>query len=196
MIDLRSPDEVTPRKGSPQARRVRTLYVLRHAKSSWKDPADHDRPLAPRGTRAVALLATHLRRTQQPDLVISSSARRAQDTLAGIVGSLGEGVRVLVEEDLYGAGASVLLTRLRAVDAKALSVMVIGHNPGLQDLTVALAGDGDDNAMLTVQRKFPTGALATLSFRGTAWSALGPGAAYLESVVLPRELQERTDSRS
>ncbi len=167
------------------------LHVLRHAKSSWDDTAlpDHDRPLTPRGRRATARVAEHLRRQRvQPDLVLCSTARRAYETLEGIVGAL-NAKEIIVDQTLYGASVSELLARLRRVGGDVRSVMVIGHNPGLHDLVVTLAGDGDDDALLTVRRKFPTGALATLSFPGLAWDRLGPGAAYLETLVLPRELE-------
>lgn len=170
---------------------MNVLYLLRHAKSSWVDSGlrDHDRPLAPRGRRATTRLAGHVRRRRiEPDLVLCSSARRAVETLDGIRGAL-HANHVIVEEALYGASAAQLLARLGRVDDDVRSVMVVGHNPGLEDLVVMLAGDGDDEAMAAVRRKLPTGALVTLSCPALGWNKLGPGGAHLESLVCPADLE-------
>src|SRR5207248_2056438 len=94
--------------------RVKALYLLRHAKSSWADSevADHDRPLAPRGKKATRALARHFKEAQvRPALVLCSTAARARETLDGVVGSLDD-VDVWYESDLYGASAAELLDRL------------------------------------------------------------------------------------
>jgi phosphohistidine phosphatase len=158
---------------------MKHLYLLRHAKSSWDDPAlaDHDRPLAPRGRRAGTLIGKHLREGQiEPSLVLCSSARRARETLE-LVRPTGD---VLIERELYGASSDELLDRIRQVPDKHGAVMLIGHNPAIEDLAAGLAGS-------PVEDKFPTGALATLGFTGP-WRALAPGGAELESFVRPREL--------
>jgi phosphohistidine phosphatase len=160
---------------------TKRLLLLRHAKSSWDDPAlaDHDRPLAPRGRRAAERIGAHLRDEQvEIGLVLCSSATRARETLER-VGPPGE---VRIESSLYGASAEHLLERVRRVPDEADSVMLIGHNPAMEDLA-ALLTEPDSLA----GEKFPTGALATLSFTGS-WRQLGPGSAGLESFVRPREL--------
>ena len=165
------------------------LYLLRHAKSSWDDPAlrDHDRPLAPRGRRAAELIAGHLRRERiAPALVLCSSAVRARQTLDGIGSALEDQAEVLVEPGLYGAPARELLDRLRALPGPVESAMLIGHNPAIQDLAIELAGSGDRLEALTA--KYPTGALVTLAFDGD-WAALGPGAAELRAFVRPKDLR-------
>src|ERR1700756_3039432 len=106
----------------------RRLYVLRHAKSSWDDPGqpDHDRPLAPRGRKAVKLLAEHVAARQiRPDLTLCSTARRTRDTLADIE----SGGDVTFEPGLYAASCADLVARLRTVPDDVRSVMVVGHNP-------------------------------------------------------------------
>ena len=167
------------------------LFVLRHAKSSWDDPGldDHERPLAPRGRRAAEAMAAQLRaRGIAPRLVICSSARRARETLEGVA----VGGRQLIEPGLYSASASDLLQRLRGVPEATESVMVIGHNPALQSLVLSLAETGDgarrDSDLDAVRSKFPTGALATLSF-DLRWSELAPGRAELEGFVTPKRWQ-------
>jgi phosphohistidine phosphatase len=168
---------------------TKQLFVLRHAKSSWDDPAlaDHDRPLAERGRRAVRTLAQHVRTTGlEPALVLCSSSRRTRETLDG----LQLGGEHVIDPDLYGASCEDVLLRLRRVPDEIRSVMVVGHNPTLQTLVLRLA-DGDPAAtgsdLAEVRRKFPTGALATLTFDG-AWAELSPRSARLAEYVRPKSL--------
>ncbi len=161
------------------------LFILRHAKSSWDDPGldDHERPLAPRGRRAVELLAEHVRTQRiEPAMVLCSSARRTRQTFEGVA----PGGELLVEPELYGASCENLIERLRRVPEGTPSVMVIGHNPALQDLVLSLARS-DAGKLSEVERKFPTGALATLVFE-CPWSELSAGSAKLVDVVRPRDL--------
>jgi len=161
---------------------AKRLFLLRHAKSSWDDPAldDHDRPLSARGRRAASLIGAYLDR-QQVDiaLVLCSSARRTRETLA-LISAPGE---ICIERELYGVSADQLLARLRRVPDDVAAVMLIGHNPAIHDLAVSLAASPGDLAA----RKFPTGALATLTFGGP-WHALEPGQADLAGFVTPRQL--------
>lgn len=168
---------------------ARSLLLLRHAKSSWDDPtlADRERPLAGRGRRASTLIAEYLRREEiVPALVLCSSAARSRETLKRVsVGFAGE-AEIQVEDELYAASADDLLARLRRVPAGVESVMMIGHAPALPELARRLAGGGV--ARERIRGKFPTAALATLSFEG-GWQALAPGASELVTFVKPRELE-------
>ena len=160
------------------------LHLLRHAKSSWDDPAlaDHDRPLAPRGRRAARRLGAHLHEHQvEPELVLCSSALRAQETLAllELAGS------VSVEPELYGASSAGLLERLRRVPEAVASLMLIGHNPDMHGLATMLAAEGP--LRIEMMTKFPTGALATLAPSGT-WQELRWGTCELTAFVRPRDL--------
>ena len=169
---------------------MKTLHLLRHAKSSWDHPelADHDRPLAPRGANAVQRMAAYLAGADvAPAVVLCSTALRARDTLDGVRASLGDAVEVRMEDELYGADARELLDRLRRLPPALPSAMVIGHNPTLQDLALDLAGRGDREALARLHQKFPTGALATLLIEGE-WATLGAGTATLAALVVPREL--------
>lgn len=164
---------------------------MRHAKSSWDDAAlsDAERPLAPRGVKAARRIAGYLRSGGiLPELVLCSSARRTRETLALLEPALGPDVAVEVEDELYGAGGSDLIERLRRVDPDVGSAMLIGHNPGLQDLAIELAGSGDAEALEQLHTKFPTGALATLDTGSAGWAGLAPGRATLTRLVLPRRL--------
>ena len=166
------------------------LFVLRHAKSSWDDPGldDRERPLAPRGRRAVKVLANHMRdRGINPAQVLCSPARRTRETLEGI----GLDGAPLIEGALYTATCSEIIERLRQVPEDVGSVMVVGHNPAMQMLVLKLASEAgaahDGSNLADVQRKFPTGALATLAF-DCAWNELGPDRAELTALVRPKDL--------
>jgi phosphohistidine phosphatase len=167
---------------------VRSLYLLRHAKSSWAEPglADPERPLAARGRRDAKRIAKHLRGLGcSPELVLCSTAARTRETLELIRPALGASTVVLME-DLYGASCDQLLARLRRVPDTVASVMLIGHNPGLHRLALALASTGDELGRL--EAKFPTAGLATLTLR-RPWSQLGPGDAALSAYVRPKQLR-------
>ena len=165
------------------------LFILRHAKSSWDEPglADHERPLAPRGRRAVEAIAAHLKAAGiAPDLVLCSSARRARETLEGAA----VGGEHMIEPDLYGASCEDVLERLHRVPEDVGSVMIVGHNPTLQALVLRLTDDhdgSDGSGLADVRRKFPAGALATLTFDGT-WTELSPRSARLAAYVRPKSL--------
>ena len=130
----------------------------------------------------------HLERTgEAPELVLCSSAVRTVATLDGIRAALPALVAVRIEDGLYAASGERLLRRLSEVDDDVMRVLVIGHNPGLEDLAGNLIGAGEERDRGRLAAKFPTGALAVLSFGGT-WADLSPGAATLESFVVPRDL--------
>jgi phosphohistidine phosphatase len=161
---------------------AKLLLLLRHAKSSWDDPAlaDHDRPLAPRGRRAAKRIGARLRAdVTTVDLVLCSSARRARETL-DLVAPPG---RIEIDSSLYGASADALLERLGQVADDIASVMLVGHNPAMHDLAIRLLSDADRPAV----DAFPTAALATLTFTGS-WRSLTGGHADLVTFLKPREL--------
>jgi phosphohistidine phosphatase len=163
------------------------LMLLRHAKSSWNDAglADHDRPLSGRGRRAVVDLREHLSAAGTiPELVLCSTAVRTVQTLEGVRAALSSSTVVELEPDLYGATAGELLDRVHRIPPSVDVAMLIGHNPGIEDLAMRLVGRGDENARTEMEAKYPTAALAELSFEGP-WSDLAPGGAALERFWSP-----------
>ena len=167
----------------------RDVLLVRHAKSAWDDPslADHDRPLAPRGVKAVRRLREYLTSTdRRPDVVLCSSSRRTVDTLEGIRSALPKRVRIEVSDELYLASSDALLALLHGLDDDLRGVMLVGHNPGTQDLATLLAGSGDAELRAQLSAKVPTGALVALSFDGR-WRDLGAGVARIEALFVPRE---------
>ena len=148
---------------------MKELILVRHAKSSWKDPtlSDHERPLNKRGKRDAPEMGERLaRRGYDPDLMVSSSAVRALKTAWTFAGKLAysrEGIAV--DERLYHAGVAELLQVIRGVDDSVDSLMLFGHNPGLTDL----ANHIGPREILNM----PTCAVLHLRFQGDTWSTVG-----------------------
>ena len=152
---------------------MRTLVLLRHAKSSWDDPAldDFDRPLSDRGRAAAALMARYLvRHDLRPDAILCSSAVRTQATLNLVLPALRPAKPAVAYEDgLYLASATTLLERIRRAGSHRKCVMLVGHNPGLHDLALLLASNAANNHLAALSVKFPTAALAVLAFEAKDW---------------------------
>lgn len=157
---------------------MKTLYLLRHAKSDWSNPslADHDRPLNGRGRKARLVLADHVA-GWDVDLVVSSTAARAQATAEPVVSALGCDLRL--DPAIYDASATELLAVVRGLPDDAHSVLLVGHNPGFEDLTELLAGSSPT---------YPTAALGTLELTIDRWADAGPGAGMLTGHVTPADL--------
>ena len=180
-------------KPAPRSRQgtMKRLYLLRHTKSSWKedDLSDHERPLAPRGRRAAPPIGVYLRdHAILPDLVLASSARRTRETWELVSLMLPKPPKVVYEDKLYLANADELLVRLRQVDDEIDSVLIVGHNPAMQELAERLFGDGDSAGLAKLRGKFPTGGLALYQFDVDRWEELLPGIGRLTDFVVPRDL--------
>lgn len=124
-----------------------------------------------------------------PDLLLCSPAKRTQETLALLQDAGASAGDVRVEESLYDATAEDLLARLQTLPDAVNSVMLVGHNPSLQQLGVALAASGKRLDRFT--RKYPTAALATLRASVERWADLAPGTAKLTGFVRPKELRKK-----
>ena len=168
-----------------------TLHLLRHAKSSWKDDVeDHRRGLNRRGREAARRLGESLPAAVGPlDLVLASSALRTCQTLDLALAHFAARPHISIEDELYLASAERLLERLRRLGEEDRNVLVIGHNPGLRDLALALADAAAPASLPLVSGKFPTA--ARVSFRiATPWPALGRSrltpADYVTVESLPR----------
>jgi phosphohistidine phosphatase len=173
-------------------RPVKTLLLLRHAKSAWGDARleDHERPLNGRGERSARAMADHIaHKAPHPDLILCSTAMRTRQTLAPLLKRLGPpSPPIALENGLYLASEEALLDRLRAVADGVGTVLLIGHNDGIGQLAAALAGSGPAEPLARLREKFPTGALAVLRLGDGPWSELAPGAAKLIEFVRPRDL--------
>lgn len=173
---------------------MRTLSLLRHAKSSWDDNAltDFERPLAPRGEAAAPLMGRHMRDIGlAPDLVICSAALRTRETARLALAEFGgDAPPIVYDERIYEASTADLLSRLQEVDAAIEHVLMIGHNPGLQRLVLQLTGGrlGADAAQIA--EKLPTGALVVMALDIARWEDLKDGVGRVTHYMTPRRLQD------
>ena len=171
---------------------MRTLLLLRHAKSSWDDPdlEDIDRPLAPRGMKAAPLMASFLEtKGLRPDLVLCSPAVRARQTWSLVARSLGDKIEVKHLQGLYLGAPSRLLEAVRRAPDAAACVLLVGHNPGMEHLAMALAGPrSKPKALAKLGSKFPTAALAEIEFDAAAWADVAHGEGRLKRLVWPKDL--------
>ena len=170
---------------------VKTILLLRHAKSAWGEPGlnDHDRPLNRRGERAARAMAEHLiKHGPLPDQILCSTAIRARQTLAPLQQVLAPLPPISLEKGLYLASEGALLERLRDLPTAVERVLLIGHNDGIGELATGLAGRGRRSALATLREKYPTGAMAALAAPIDRWSDLELGTAELLAFVRPRDL--------
>ena len=146
---------------------MKTLLVLRHAKSSWDDSSldDHERPLNARGERDAPRMGRLVRKKRLPvELIISSDARRAQMTAQAMADAAGYRGQLLLDPRLYHASPTEILAALRsAVKQNIAAVMIVGHNPGLEDLVAQLTGKAEG---------LPTAALVQIDLPIDRWADL------------------------
>jgi phosphohistidine phosphatase len=165
---------------------------MRHAKSAWGEFGlpDHDRPLNDRGERAAKAMAEHLvAKSPVPDLILCSTATRTRQTLAPLIERLpAPAPPISLENGLYLASEDVLLNRLQDLPEAVETVLVIGHNDGMWQLTEMLAGHGKATLLAALHAKFPTGTLATLHADIDDWTKLAAGGASLTAFARPRDL--------
>lgn len=165
------------------------LILFRHAKSSWEhDVEDHERPLSGRGIKTAPVMGAWLAANGLvPDLALVSTARRAQLSWALAEPGLGKPVRRQDSHAIYEAAADDILTVVKSVKQAVGTLIVVGHNPGFEQLAMLLMKDEGGEAGARLRQKFPTAAVAVLSFRGS-WADIGPHSCTLEHFVTPKML--------
>ena len=165
------------------------LHLLRHAKSSTKeDVEDHDRRLSRRGRETASRVGEHLpTKLGAVGLVLCSSARRTRETLDLVIAGFSPRPLTMIEGELYLASGEGLARRLRRLDARETNVLLIGHNPGLHELAVALADEGSPAFRALASGKFPTTACASFLVPAD-WSILGSSRYTLTDYITPRSL--------
>jgi phosphohistidine phosphatase len=171
---------------------MKMLYLLRHAKSSWDEPAlpDFQRPLAERGRKAAPQMGDYLESEGlTPDAVLCSGARRAVETWQSIAPHFPD-ARVQIDDTLYMASPDAMLSWLQRLPDDVSSVLMVGHNPGFEELAQQLAGDGKKKALKRIRKKYPTAALAVIQFQTDDWAGIGSASGYLERFVRPKDLND------
>lgn len=169
---------------------MRRLYLLRHAKSSWKlaGQLDYERGLTDRGEDDLELISQLISEHELvPDFIFCSGARRARDTLKGVAKALPSDVQVEYTDAIYQASTRDLLLVLQGVPTKYNSVLLVGHNPSIHDLSVEIARESDELVQLAA--KFPTAALAEFELDGD-WAELGEDSADLTRFTRPKQLRD------
>jgi phosphohistidine phosphatase len=165
------------------------LHLFRHAKSTSKEEVeDHERRLSKRGRETACRVGKHLPTKLGPlDLVLCSSARRTRETLDLVLAEFAPRPRILIEDEVYLASRERLWKRLRRLDARDINVLVIGHNPGLHELALALADNSSPAFRALASDKFPTAACASFLVPAD-WSALGSSRHELIDYITPESL--------
>ena len=168
---------------------VKTLWLLRHAMSSWAAVAiaDHDRPLQDKGRGRAANLRRWLEdRGLACDLVLCSTALRTRQTLDIVLPALGA-PEVRFEPSIYEAGPAELMALLHGLDDAIDRVLIVGHDPGLPLLAASLAMTATGDAMERLKRKYPTSAFAMLTFGEAGWGGLMPRMGHLALFHVPAD---------
>lgn len=169
---------------------MRRLILLRHAKSD-RPPgvADLDRPLNPRGQRTAPRIGEYLAAEDlRPDAVVVSPSLRTRQTWEAVQAALKAPAPEIVEA-IYEAPETALLSVVQATADSAASLLMIGHNPGLQDLALRLAGSGDRTGRKRLTVEFPTAAVAVIDFDTESWRSVIAGTGHLERFVAPRDVE-------
>ena len=169
-----------------------TLSLLRHAKSSWDDLDldDFDRPLSKRGANAAPEMGRAMRELKlNPDLVLCSTAVRTRATVALVLLELGPPPpEVRYEDGLYLASPTSILGQIRKTAKSVRNLLVVGHNPGMHALALELTGAAKREDMAELATKFPTAALANMTFDLDSWRDVGAGLGHLVVFMTPRNL--------
>lgn len=163
---------------------MKTLLLLRHAKSSWDDASlrDFDRPLAPRGERDAPRMGKALgARGASPDLIVSSPAARARATIKSVIKAAKLELEPRFDESIYGASSAELMKLIRGLPDSSSSVLLVGHNPGFEDLVGRLTGS---------EERMPTAALACIEFQIRHWEDVEDEKGKLAWLLTPKQLGE------
>jgi len=165
---------------------MKTLLLLRHAKSDWDDPSlrDFDRPLAARGERDAPRIGKVLgKRGPLPDLIISSPAARAKATIKRVIKAAKLNLEIQFDEAIYGASSPELMRLIRQLPNDNLCVLLVGHNPGFEDLVWRLSSS---------RERMPTAALACIEFQIDNWEEVIEGEGKLVWLLTPKQLSEQS----
>ena len=166
---------------------MRRLMLLRHAKSDWPEGvADKDRPLAKRGRYQCGQMGRYMDdKGYVPSLAVVSPARRTRETWELVRSHLPGGIGKSCDPRLYEASAKAMLEVIRETDAAVRTLLLVGHNPGMQELALKLNGAGQPG-LEKVEAKYPTAAIAVIDFEGEDWGEVSEGRGRLQRFVTPK----------
>ena len=175
---------------------MRRLLLLRHGKAERSQPGgrDRDRALAARGRADAPQIGGYLRHhAVLPDGVVVSPAARTRETWELAAAALGRGPAAVYDERLYNAAAGTILDVIKETSPEVGTLLVVGHNPGLQEAADLLAAAGDLEARQRLKEAFPTSSLAVIDFALDGWHRLHAHSCRIERFVTPRSLASTTD---
>jgi phosphohistidine phosphatase len=169
---------------------MKKLLLLRHAKSSWDEPGqrDFDRILNPRGRAAARAMGSEFTaRKIVPDCIFCSPAKRTRETLSLVQESARLAASLQLKDDIYMASAETLLGLIQGADSAASTLLMIGHNPGFEDLAAMLVATGDARLRTAMDDKFPTATLAQINFDVSDWQDVKKSSGQLMLFIRPRD---------
>ncbi len=171
---------------------MRRLMLLRHAKSDWPEGTDdRERPLARRGRDVSPMMGRYMAdEGLLPDLVLVSTARRARETWDLACPAFAQNMASHPEPRLYEADSNAILDVIRKTQPGVRTLLLIGHNPGFQDLAIALAGTGRQSDLARLQRKYPTAGLVVIDLEIDDWSQASGAHGRLERFETPKTLAD------
>lgn len=167
---------------------MRTLYLLRHAKSDWNGEisADFDRPLSKRGFSAAPRMGQFMAESKLiPDRILCSAAKRTRQTLSALQPHFGDEIDIQITDRIYSGNAMDYLNLIRSEGGDCRSLLVIGHNPSTQGLALALSGKGEQTMRDQMAMKYPTAGLCVINFDIEHWSEIGEGLGDLVLFTTP-----------
>jgi phosphohistidine phosphatase len=176
---------------------MRRLMLLRHAKSDWPEGTDdHQRPLAKRGRETSPLIGIYMaQKGLMPDLAIVSTARRAKETWKRARPAFKHDIVQRNEPRIYNASAKAILDVINETAPDVKVLLLVGHNPGLQDLALKLIGKGSQSDLSRLHRKYPTAGLVVIDFDVKRWRDVSDGLGRLEWFETPKSIGGLKDVR-
>ncbi|HUS00064.1 MAG TPA: histidine phosphatase family protein [Pyrinomonadaceae bacterium] len=169
---------------------MKTLYVLRHAKSSWEDSdlADFDRPLSDRGKTAAPFMGEVMKRNEfAPEIILASPATRARETARLVKESAGLPAEIKHNERIYEASPQTLQHVAASVDDRFNSAMIVGHNPGMEGFVRILTGRLEP---------MPTAALAVIDLDISGWEQISGVTGKLRKIIRPKDEMKATKNEN
>jgi phosphohistidine phosphatase len=192
---MNSPGRAAQRRRGRAVRTVpKRLILLRHAKSAWDNPslADFDRPLSTRGRKSAPIMGAYLaRRGMVPGLVLTSSAKRALETLDLVYAGWQVKPTVRKLKSLYLAMPREMLRRVQAIGRDPDCVMLVGHNPAIADLASWLCSTGEMAHRGSLAHKFPTAAVAVIDFAVEDWAEVDAETGKLVDFATPKQVERK-----
>ncbi len=171
---------------------MRTIYILRHAKAGKANKSildDHERPLTKKGVDACKLLAKYVNENEIfPDMVICSTSKRTKRTAELVLKSIADKVPVHMTSKLYLASVTEIISLIRKQDDSIKKIMIVGHNPGLQELCLLLVKEGARDNIKKMKEHFPPGAMAIFEIDIKKWDEVKQRSSALKDLVLPKNL--------